>query len=357
MNSASNDPAQPEQAAHALRLTLNQVLIKYFNNEELRDVCFRLEIDHEVLPAGGKSSTARELVQYCERHNRSAELVQICCQLRPQACAQLNASIAASPASDVPNSGAAPAPNTMHGWRFGGIRPLRLALPVGILALALLAALWMWAAPRWARSVLYPRGMDLYTQGNLADAREQLELARRFDPSYGPTNFTLGVVYEDLGALDQARDAYTHATSADFAGRDLAYNNLGRLLIRDGAFDQAVPFLLEASKLSTDTATMFTIETNLAWARVEQGATSYDDARRSLDMASTYLQQIPAELRSQKIRLAAYYCLSAQVLPPGDPQRANLWDRCSRAAGPQDPDGEHWRRMAEDALAAEHSAP
>ncbi|MCP4426763.1 MAG: hypothetical protein GY803_19905 [Chloroflexi bacterium] len=49
---------------------LRVALISHFNVDELRTLCFDLEIDYEDLPPGGKSSKARSLVEYSQRHHR-----------------------------------------------------------------------------------------------------------------------------------------------------------------------------------------------------------------------------------------------------------------------------------------------
>lgn len=67
------------------RTKLRQVLADYFNEEELRDLCFELGIDYENLAGSTKSGKARELVAYCERHMRIGELAAACYRLRPQA--------------------------------------------------------------------------------------------------------------------------------------------------------------------------------------------------------------------------------------------------------------------------------
>ena len=49
---------------------LRDFIDRYFDDNELRDLCFDLDIDYESLPAVGKSAKARELVAYCLRHGR-----------------------------------------------------------------------------------------------------------------------------------------------------------------------------------------------------------------------------------------------------------------------------------------------
>ncbi len=54
-------------------LTLPQVAVlgrqisKNFNEEELREFCFEIDVDYEDLRGSSKSSKARELADYCRR--------------------------------------------------------------------------------------------------------------------------------------------------------------------------------------------------------------------------------------------------------------------------------------------------
>ena len=62
---------------------LRQMIVDHFNKGELRSLCFDLGIDYEDLAGSGKVDKARELIEYCERHGRAAELISACRRLRP----------------------------------------------------------------------------------------------------------------------------------------------------------------------------------------------------------------------------------------------------------------------------------
>jgi formylglycine-generating enzyme required for sulfatase activity len=70
----------PEQIDRA-KLRCN--LRRYFDESELRDLCFDLKVDYDSLRGDGKGDRARELVAYMERRGRISELVEACRQLRP----------------------------------------------------------------------------------------------------------------------------------------------------------------------------------------------------------------------------------------------------------------------------------
>jgi len=62
---------------------LRDFITRYFNDSELRDLCFDLGIEYENLGGDNKAAKARELVAYCQRHGRLAELEDTCRRLRP----------------------------------------------------------------------------------------------------------------------------------------------------------------------------------------------------------------------------------------------------------------------------------
>jgi hypothetical protein len=71
------------QQEHLIRL--HEILVKCFDAEELRTLCFELGLDYDDLRGEGKSGKARELVALLDRRGRIAELVAIGKDLRPDA--------------------------------------------------------------------------------------------------------------------------------------------------------------------------------------------------------------------------------------------------------------------------------
>lgn len=59
------DTGELDQSAFYL-----DILANLFSEEELRTLCFDMGIDYESLPASSKPGKARELMEYCRRHNR-----------------------------------------------------------------------------------------------------------------------------------------------------------------------------------------------------------------------------------------------------------------------------------------------
>jgi hypothetical protein len=92
----------PGSTRQRTTVVLRDILEKYFNDSELRDLCFELQIDYENLPGNGKASKARELILFCERQGRTRDLAEACCRLRQIACNDLRTILAL----DQPGSGA-----------------------------------------------------------------------------------------------------------------------------------------------------------------------------------------------------------------------------------------------------------
>jgi hypothetical protein len=68
---------------------LRQFIHLYFNESELRDLYFELDVDYDSLPGQGKRDKAREIVAFCNRHSKLPDLINLCRQERPAAFAEL----------------------------------------------------------------------------------------------------------------------------------------------------------------------------------------------------------------------------------------------------------------------------
>ena len=62
---------------------LRQLIIDRFSKDELKDLCFHLNIDYDDIKGGGRNDKARELVLKMDREGRLPELVQVCIEMRP----------------------------------------------------------------------------------------------------------------------------------------------------------------------------------------------------------------------------------------------------------------------------------
>ncbi|MBN1887038.1 MAG: hypothetical protein JW850_03575 [Thermoflexales bacterium] len=62
---------------------LREFIVEHFDDGELHTICTDLGIEYDDLPAQGRANKARELVVYCERRGRLAELAKLLQQFAP----------------------------------------------------------------------------------------------------------------------------------------------------------------------------------------------------------------------------------------------------------------------------------
>jgi hypothetical protein len=66
---------QEESASEIDRIKVLEFVRTCYSDLELHDLCFYLTIDYESLPGQGRDAKARELVDYCERHDLTQQLL------------------------------------------------------------------------------------------------------------------------------------------------------------------------------------------------------------------------------------------------------------------------------------------
>lgn len=81
-------------------------------------------------------------------------------------------------------------------------------------------------------------GLGYMGQGNMVRARENLELAVKHAPSYYRARLSIAHYYEQVGEVDEARDAYKKALRLD-ARNGNVLNNYGTFLCKQGEYEQA----------------------------------------------------------------------------------------------------------------------
>lgn len=68
------------------RKALFNLIFKHFDLNEIKGVCFEMDIEYESLPGDGtRDDKVRELIKHCDRHNRKYELLHNLRELRPAA--------------------------------------------------------------------------------------------------------------------------------------------------------------------------------------------------------------------------------------------------------------------------------
>ncbi len=77
-------PKPKSKPTETYRVKLRQNLVAAFNDSELRDLCFDMNVDYESLNGENKADKARELIAFCERRQSVPDLVARCRELRPK---------------------------------------------------------------------------------------------------------------------------------------------------------------------------------------------------------------------------------------------------------------------------------
>jgi tetratricopeptide (TPR) repeat protein len=182
-------------------------------------------------------------------------------------------------------------------------------------------------------------GLQNYNAGLLTSAQFDYQRAIKLNPDYVAAHYNLGLLYEDLQQVDQARAEYLAAVKG---GLDAAHNNLARLYILDENYTAAVPLLTKGLSITQDDAVKYDLHKNLGWARL--GQARYEEAVVELRSAIALApDQAPA------------HCLLAQVLENrGDEAGAREeWEICLKLADPLRPDEDAWIGLARQRLGDE----
>ena len=190
-------------------------------------------------------------------------------------------------------------------------------------------------------------GIESRRNGDWSSAEEQFKRAIQLNADDAQAHFQLGLLYEDLQLIDQARPQYQLAIQG---GIPAATNNLARLNIMKKEYTAAVSLLLKAldtdKKQPLDAKTKYSVLKNLGWARFKQG--NYPDAEANL------LQAIDLKSRTklENYEIAAPHCLLAQVMEAQKEKKAALteWKICNQYASITIPEQDEWAAIAQKRL-------
>ena len=160
------------------------------------------------------------------------------------------------------------------------------------------------------------------------------------------TYYNLGILYEELYDWEKARDAYEQAIQRGMAE---AYNNLSRLDIKEGNYENAVDRLLRGLQLARADEVKYSLHKNMGWARLKQGR--YEDATAHLQEA--------IKLDNSQTKAAAH-CLLAQVWEHTGREEASLieWEYClGDASSHRTPEEDEWIAMARERILSRVKQP
>lgn len=80
-----SERAQPGLDRSSALVALQFLIARHFNLEELRQLCFEMQIETSRLDGVGAAAKARELVKFCDRHGRLDDLLALVQKKRPEA--------------------------------------------------------------------------------------------------------------------------------------------------------------------------------------------------------------------------------------------------------------------------------
>ncbi len=182
-------------------------------------------------------------------------------------------------------------------------------------------------------TALNDKGLESFEQKDYASALWQYKLALFFNSKYIYTYHNFGLLYENQEKLDLAKSEYQKAIN--LANYDESYNNLARLEILTGNYNQAITLIKISLKINPDSEikTKHDLYKNLGWSQLKLGQLS--DAKQSLQQAINL-----------NLKLAAPYCLMAQVLKAENQSAQTEWQKCLNYSAPDNPEVKEWRKLA-----------
>ena len=179
-------------------------------------------------------------------------------------------------------------------------------------------------------------GKQAYEVGDLGQAEAHYQQAISINPDKAIAHYNLGNLYEDLNDLKKAKNKYSFAVKSGIAE---ANNNLGRLLIQQKQYSEAVSLLKKGLSVpDKSTQTNYNLFKNLGWARLEQ---------KDHQSAITYLKSAITIDDSYQLNEASAHCLLAQALEFNKDKTEALeqWDLCCQKGRIINPDEDQWLLM------------
>jgi tetratricopeptide (TPR) repeat protein len=131
-------------------VTLHQNLVAHFSDDELRTLCFDLQVEYDDLPSQGRASRARDLIAFLVRRDRVTELIELCAKQRPNVDWQDILQAARQAVVDHPAGAGGPAlvPSFWAGVRLALLHDWRYAAAaIGVVILTLTGIVVLFSGP------------------------------------------------------------------------------------------------------------------------------------------------------------------------------------------------------------------
>ena len=191
-------------------------------------------------------------------------------------------------------------------------------------------------------------GFKNYNQGQIASAEAKYLQSLALNPDNVKSNYSLGVIYEDLQQFDKAETQYQLAVKGDFVK---AYNNLGHLYILNEKSSLAVPLLLEGLTKVEDSqiGVRYALLKNLGWALLKE-----DREEEAEEFLLSAIQLASSSQGIEEINnRGSAHCLLAQVYQKqkGKEEEAlSQWQECCQFGSMFNPDEDKWLSLAHKEL-------
>jgi len=196
-------------------------------------------------------------------------------------------------------------------------------------------------------------GVTHYEANRLDSALSDYQRAIALKPNFVEAHYHLGLLYEDLQKLKEAKTEYQLAVengSDSLASLPMlkARNNLGRLHLLEKKYDLAIPPLLEVFNALDEEQVeaneeykklKYTVLKNLGWAQL--GLKNTVEAKIKLQEAISLLD-----------KKAPAYCLLAQTYEKQEKQKLALenWKKCLTLVSINNPDEYRWLSIAREKI-------
>ena len=182
----------------------------------------------------------------------------------------------------------------------------------------------------------------------MGSAEQDWQKATSLNPDNANAYYNLGNLYEELQQFDKAKKNYQIALGGNVPE---AFNNLGRLYIKEKKYSQAVALLskglLFANKQNSHLEVKYSFFKNLGWARFKQGRNI--EAKQHLQAAIGIAQR--KEAAQYISNPVAANCLLAQVLDKQKEKGAiSEWRKCCKSGSRLNEDEDEWLYIAQERL-------
>lgn len=204
-------------------------------------------------------------------------------------------------------------------------------------------------------NIYHRNGLNNFDKKNLGSAEQEFKTAISLNSDNTEAHYDLGNLYEEWLQIKKAKEQYQIAIAGDLPQ---AYNNLGRLYIKEKKYPEAAALLIKgfffANNSDLDKPELkYSLLKNLGWARLKQER--YKEAVVYLKEAISISQN--PDNRQHIPNPGAANCLIAKVLEKqklSKEKTLSQWQKCLDSGSVTNPDEDNWLHIARQKLGKEN---